>query len=100
VNPIGVAIIGTGWCGGIRAEACAAHPLVKSLHLAEVRPERLEEMRQATGAASAVTDYRELLGIEEIAVAYVCATPETTHFPSRAIGSPRAGTCSSRSRLR
>jgi predicted dehydrogenase len=81
VNPIGVAIIGTGWCGGIRAEACAAHPLVKSLHLAEVRPERLEEMRQATAAASAVTDYRELLGIEEIAVAYVCATPETTHFP-------------------
>ena len=27
--------------GGIRADTCAAHPLVRNLHLAEVRPERL-----------------------------------------------------------
>jgi len=31
MKQIGVGIIGTGWCGGIRAETCAAHPLVKSL---------------------------------------------------------------------
>lgn len=81
MRQIGVAVVGTGWCGGIRAQACAAHPLVKSLHLAEIRPERLAEVAAATGAASAVADYRELLQNDEIEAAYVSATPETTHFP-------------------
>ena len=81
MKPIGIAIIGTGWCGGIRAETCASHPLVKSLHIAEVRPERLAEVQRATGAASAVADYRTLLATSEIEAVYVCATPETTHFP-------------------
>ena len=41
-----VAVIGTGWCGGIRAETLAAHPLVKGLHLAEMRAERLKRWRR------------------------------------------------------
>lgn len=81
MKQIGVGIIGTGWCGGIRAQTCAASPLVKSLHLAEIRPERLAEVAAATGARTAVTDYRELLGRDEIAALYICATPETTHYP-------------------
>ncbi len=81
MKQIGVAIVGTGWCGGIRAQACAASPLVKSLYLAEIRPERLAEVAHATNARKAVTDYRELLGIGEIEAVYVSATPETTHFP-------------------
>jgi predicted dehydrogenase len=81
MKQIGVAIVGTGWCGGIRAETCAAHPLVASLHLAEIRPERLAEVAQLTGAKTAVADYRELLKMPEIEAVYVSATPETTHFP-------------------
>jgi predicted dehydrogenase len=81
MRQIGVAIIGTGWCGGIRAEACAAHPLVKSLHIAETRPERLAEIAQKTGARTATVDYRELLGVREIEAVYISATPETTHYP-------------------
>jgi predicted dehydrogenase len=81
MKQIGVGIIGTGWCGGIRAQACAASPLVKSLHLAEIRPERLAEVAGATGACTAVTDYRELLGNSEIEALYISATPETTHYP-------------------
>jgi predicted dehydrogenase len=54
---------------------------VKSLHLAEIRPERLAEVAAATGAATAVADYRELLRLDEIEAVYVSATPETTHFP-------------------
>jgi len=50
---IGVGIIGTGWCGGIRAETCAANPLVSSLHVAEIRPDRLDEIAKATNADSA-----------------------------------------------
>ena len=39
MKQIGVGIVGTGWCGGIRADTCAASALVKSLHLAETRPD-------------------------------------------------------------
>ena len=58
MRQIGVAVVGTGWCGGIRAETCAAHPLTKSLHIAEIRPERLAEVAKATGAKTAAADYR------------------------------------------
>jgi hypothetical protein len=65
MKQIDVGIIGTGWCGGIRAETCAAHPLARNLHLAEIRPERLAEVAKATGAQTATTHYRELLGRSE-----------------------------------
>jgi scyllo-inositol 2-dehydrogenase (NAD+) len=81
VKQINVGIIGTGWCGGIRAETCATHPLVKNLHLAEVKPDRLAEVAKATRPATATTDYRELLKIAEIDAYYISATPETLHYP-------------------
>ncbi len=81
MKQINVGIIGTGWCGGIRAETCAAHPLVRNLHLAEIRPERLAEVAKATGARTATTDYRELLKISEIDAYYISATPESLHYP-------------------
>ena len=81
MRQIGVGIIGTGWCGGIRAQTCAGHPLVKSLHLAEIRPERLAELSKATRATTATTDYRNLLRIPDVEAIYISATPETTHYP-------------------
>ncbi|HWU39149.1 MAG TPA: Gfo/Idh/MocA family oxidoreductase, partial [Candidatus Acidoferrum sp.] len=66
MQSIQVGIIGTGWCGGIRAQTCAEHPLVQGLHLAEIRPDRLAEVAKATGARTATSDYRELLRISEI----------------------------------
>jgi predicted dehydrogenase len=86
MRPIGVGIIGTGWCGGIRAETCASHPLVESLHLAEIRPDRLRELAAKTGAKTATADYRELLRSDEIDAIIISATPESTHYPSFADG--------------
>lgn len=77
-----VGIIGTGWCGGIRAETCAGYPLVRNLHIAEVKPERLAEVAKATGARTATTDYRQLLAIDEIDAYIVSLTPENLHFPA------------------
>ena len=51
MNPISVAVVGTGWCGGIRAETLAGHALVKELHLAETRAERLAELKQKLNPA-------------------------------------------------
>ena len=81
MKPINVGIIGTGWCGGIRAETCAANALVDELHIAEIRPERLEEIAKATNPVTATTDYRELIEIDSIDTVIISATPETTHFP-------------------
>jgi scyllo-inositol 2-dehydrogenase (NAD+) len=81
MRQINVGIIGTGWCGGIRAETCAAHALVRDLHLAEVRPDRLAEVARATGARTATSDHRELLGRRDIDALYISATPESLHYP-------------------
>lgn len=78
---INVGIVGTGWCGGIRAVASAASPLVGSVHLAESRADRLAEVAAQTDAATATADYRELLADPRIDAVMISTTPETTHFP-------------------
>jgi predicted dehydrogenase len=80
MKPIGVAVVGTGWCGGIRAETLAGHALVKALHLAEVRPERLSELQSKLKPETATADYQELLK-KDIDAVYISATPESTHYP-------------------
>jgi predicted dehydrogenase len=81
MKPIGVAVVGTGWCGGIRAETLAAHPLVKSLHLAEIRAERLSELKTRLKPKTASAEYRDFLKNPEIEAVYISATPESTHYP-------------------
>jgi scyllo-inositol 2-dehydrogenase (NAD+) len=81
MKPISVAVVGTGWCGGIRAETLAKHPLVKGLHLAEIKPERLAELKAELNPASATADYKQLLGNRDIQAVYISATPESTHYP-------------------
>ena len=80
MKPLSVAVVGTGWCGGIRAETLAGHPLVRELHVCETRPERLQEIASKTRAKSATADYRELLS-RDIDAVYVSATPESLHYP-------------------
>jgi scyllo-inositol 2-dehydrogenase (NAD+) len=79
VKALSVAVVGAGWCGGIRAEALAGHPLVRELHVAEIRPERLAEVSKKAGAKSATADYRELL--DRVEAVYISATPESLHYP-------------------
>jgi scyllo-inositol 2-dehydrogenase (NAD+) len=81
MRQVNVGIIGTGWCGGIRAVAAANHPLVRELHIAEVNPERLMEMTELTVPASATDDWEKLIAIAEIDILMISATPETTHYP-------------------
>ena len=81
MKQVNVGIIGTGWCGGIRAETCAANPFVANIHIAENRPERLAEVAKACNARTATADWRDLLKIDEIDLFYISATPETLHYP-------------------
>ncbi len=81
MEKINVGIIGTGWCGGIRAETCAASPYVGKLYLAEINGARLAEVSAKTHPARATVDYREMLRDSEIHAIIISATPETTHYP-------------------
>lgn len=81
MNKVNIGIIGTGWCGGIRAEVCAASPYVSELHIAEIKEERLKEVAQKTKPVTATTDYRTLLENRNINSIIISATPETTHYP-------------------
>ena len=81
VKPLGVAVVGTGWCGGIRAETLAGHPLVKELHLAEIDAHRLAELEKKTRPASATENYRDLLSRPGLEAVYISATPESLHYP-------------------
>ena len=81
MKQINVAVIGTGWCGGIRAVACAASPWVNELHIAETKEERLKEVAAATHPVTATTDYRKLLANQSIDAVMISTTPEPTHYP-------------------
>src|SRR6202051_1600533 len=81
MKQVGIGIIGTGWCGGIRAQTCAASPYVSALHLAEIKAERLKEAAGNTQPAPTTTDYRTLLDNPTIEAIIISATPETTHYP-------------------
>jgi len=81
VKQVEVAVIGTGWCGGIRAETLARSALVDKLHVCEIRPDRLAEIKALTRPATATLDYQDIIRNPDISVIYVCTTPESNHFP-------------------
>ena len=81
MKQVEVAVIGTGWCGGIRAETLSRSALVDKLHICEIRPERLAEVKALTRPATATLDYRDIINNPNISVVYICTTPESNHFP-------------------
>ena len=81
MQQVEVAVIGTGWCGGIRAETLSRSSIVDKLHICEIRPERLAEVKALTNAASATLDYRDIVKNDAIKVVYISTTPESNHYP-------------------
>jgi predicted dehydrogenase len=81
MKPVSLGIIGTGWCGGIRAIAASNSALVGSLHLAEIKPERLNEVASNTRAVTATDVWEDLVADPLIDALIISATPETIHYP-------------------
>ncbi len=81
MRQINIGLIGAGWCGGIRANTCAANPIVDELHIAEINEERLAEIVAETNPTSSTTDYREVIARDNLDAIIISATPETTHYP-------------------
>lgn len=81
MKQVEVAVIGTGWCGGIRAETLARSALVDKLHICEIRPERLAEVAALTNPSSATSEYMDIINNPAIEVVYISTTPEHSHYP-------------------
>ena len=81
MDQIKVGVVGTGWCGGIRAVAAANSAMVSELHIAEIRPDRLAEVAALTNPTTATNDWEELVANPDIQAIMVSATPESTHYP-------------------
>lgn len=81
MKPINVGIIGTGWTGGIRANACSKTPLINELHIAETNSERLNEIKKQTNPTFATDDWEKLIQQKGLDAIIVSATPESTHYP-------------------
>ncbi len=81
MRQVDVAVIGTGWCGGIRAEALAKSALVDRLHICEIRPDRLAEVKALTNPVTATLHHQEIIDHPDISVVYISTTPEGTHYP-------------------
>jgi len=80
-EPLEVGVIGTGWCGGIRAIAASRSAMVSRLHLAEIDEARLAEIAAQTSADRVTTNWEELVGDPDIDALMISATPETLHYP-------------------
>src|SRR3981081_4535875 len=81
VQALECAVIGTGWGGGIPPETRARVARCARLHICELRPERLAEIKALTDPATATLDYQDIVTNPDIKVVYICTTPENTHFP-------------------
>ena len=90
IKQINVGVIGTGWCGGIRANACNNNPLVDKLYIAETNKKRLIELKNSLDLEDATEDWQELVSNNDIDTIIISATPETTHYPM-ALASLKAG---------
>jgi myo-inositol 2-dehydrogenase/D-chiro-inositol 1-dehydrogenase len=78
VNEIGLAIVGCGTVGRIRAELAREHPSVGWLGLCDVDEDVMGSLARDTKAEFATTDFRELLARPEV-TAVIIATDENEH---------------------
>jgi myo-inositol 2-dehydrogenase/D-chiro-inositol 1-dehydrogenase len=81
VKTVEAACIGVGWIGGLRAETLSRSALVDKLHLCDIKPDRLAEIKALYKPATATADYNDIINNPNISVVYISTTPEANHYP-------------------
>jgi hypothetical protein len=74
-KPIGLAVVGSGTIGRIRAELARQYPGVAWLGLCDLNEDVGRKLSEDTGADYFTTDHRELLALPEVTAAII-ATDE------------------------
>ena len=59
------AVIGVGWVGGTRAETLSRTALVDKLHICDIKPDRLAEVKARYRPATATLDYQDIINNDE-----------------------------------
>ena len=80
-RPINIGVIGTGWVGGIRANACANSPLVKELHIAEINPLKASIVGDETNASNVTNNWHDIINNDSINAVIIASTPESERYP-------------------
>ena len=81
MQTVEAAVVGVGWIGGLRAEALSRTALVDKLHLCDIKPDRLAEVKALYKPAVATADYNDIINNPNISVVYISTTPEANHYP-------------------
>ena len=58
-------VIGVGWIGGLRADTLSRTALVDKLHLCDIKPDRLAEVKKLFKPATATLDYHDIIKNDE-----------------------------------
>ena len=78
MKQVEAAVIGVGWVGGTRAETLARTALVDKLHLCEIRPDRLAEVKALYKPATTTLNYQDIINNDNISVVFISTTPNPT----------------------
>jgi myo-inositol 2-dehydrogenase/D-chiro-inositol 1-dehydrogenase len=81
VRTVEVGAIGVGWVGGTRVETLSRTALVDKLHICDIKPDRLAELKVRYRPATATLNYQDIIDNDNISVVYISTTPETNHYP-------------------
>ena len=71
MKQVEVAAIGVGWVGGTRVETLSRTALVDKLHICDIKPERLAELKARYRPATATLDYQDIIKNDNISVVYI-----------------------------
>ena len=78
----GVAVIGAGGIGTLRAHSCAQIPQVDFLAVCDKVPEKLDTLSESVGADMATTDYEEAITNDRVGAVIVSTDEEFHHGPA------------------
>ena len=78
---LGIAVVGAGRIGTLRARLAAKHPSVRFLAIADADPQRAKALAEQTGAAYHGADNDDVISRPEVNAVFV-STPEGAHAPA------------------
>jgi predicted dehydrogenase len=81
MNKIGLGIIGVGWIGGMRAFVASSNQSIGFLGFADIDLVRVKSLARKYDADFWTSDYKEILGRDDIEAIIISTTPEETHYP-------------------
>ena len=78
----GVAIIGSGGIGTLRAHSCTQIPQVDYLAVCDTKQEKLGDLAAATNADMRTSDYEEAIRDDRVGAVFVSTDEENHHGPA------------------